>query len=478
MTRLLGKADSLSFGARMALLIGLLVLSGALAAQGIPVSGRPTPSMNAFDDYMVNYMDANSIEAALLGIMRDGDILYLKGFGWLDPDAFPAVAMPENAMVRLASVTKPVTAAATRHLVASTAGLDMNDDAFDVGQAGGGTLPTTPFNGVGDNRIDDITIEHLLRHQSGWDRDIAGDLTYRECIIAQDYGVSSPPGRTRTLDWILGEPLEFAPGSGAEYSNIGYLAAGMIVEDRSNVGLLAYVRRNILTSSMWIPWHEIRLGRTFRADGLLREPWYRADSDDNVFDDCNTTVSEPYGSWDHEARIGQGGMISTTATMLELANRYHVNVGGTIGTDRDDTEILDNGIHGGLLPGSNTSLYQRIDGVNIFVFVNKSGTNSVTDLRHAEHIRREVRDLIVAGGFAWPTGTADGFWVVPCDASCDGIYDQGGYDMPIRSLDNAEWTLGHGSKVRLKPGTFKLTDGTISTRMRIDAPLGTAVIGR
>ena len=440
-----------------------------------PVSGRPVPELGDIDTIVVDYMNDNGIEAAVLGIQRNGDIVYLKGFGLLEPNAVP---MPENALVRLASVTKVVTASATRDLAAASAALAMTDNAFERGQTGGGVLSVSPFGGKGDARLDDITVEQLLRHRSGWDRDADGidDLTYKECEIADDYGVSSPPGRTRTMDWILGEPLQFDPGSQYAYSNIGYLAAGMIVEQVSGQPLLTYVRSNILTQNMWVPWHEIRLGATRRSNNLIREPWYRTSSTDwDVFDDCNSVVNRAYGGWHHQARVGQGGMISTAATMLKLADTYHVRAGGLIGTRRSDTDISQNRLHGGSLPGTNTSLYQRTDGINMFVFINnRDGSASAESLRVL--VRDWINQGINDGTITWPTTTSDGFWVEPCSSDCYSGYDQGGYHAPIRSMDNADAFLYDGSKVRLTPGTYTLSDGRLDTKMRIDAPLGTAVI--
>jgi len=64
---------------------------------------------------MTAFMSRHDIEAGALGIMRNGDIVFERGFGWKDVQR--QVALPPDAMMRLASVSKPITAAAIRALV-------------------------------------------------------------------------------------------------------------------------------------------------------------------------------------------------------------------------------------------------------------------------------------------------------------------------------------------------------------------------
>ncbi len=478
------------------------------ARADIPVSGRPVPEMTAFDDLMTDFMDERGIEAGLLGIMKDGEIVYLRGFGWLiapvnitfPPIDIPGVEMTENALVRLASVTKPVTAAATHRVLADYDEFDLDSLAFSFEDGDGGVLPVNPTGGdPADERVRDITIRHLMHHRGGWDRsqDDVPDWTYRECHIAADLDVDSPPGREVTLNWILGEqPLQFNLGGGPAYSNIGYLALGLLVEHLSGQNLVTYVRQNVLTPSMHVPWRDIRRGRTFRDDAFVREPFYRHGSGSSAFE-CGSSVSNAaYGAWDHEARVGQGGMIATSAAMLTLAKHYHIgrghfSYGANTGKPRDEVPLgWQNQIHGGVLRGSNTILYQRTDDINVFVFFNERdyvvipATNpgdDDTEIIYAEWMRGEVHDLINAGGFDWPETTSDGLWVRPESTDSGGTFFRGGYHYPINGIDDLLGYAGWGSKVRLAPRggnrDFDWT-GEISSRMVIDAPEGTVFIGR
>src|SRR5690606_2671848 len=120
-----------------------------------------------------NYMDANAITAGVLGVMQDGRIVYLRGFG----EDYDGNDLPENALMRVASLSKPITAASIRRIAADGV-IDLADNAFDLGQPGDGILDDDPWPAIGDNRFQNITVNHLLNHQGGWDHDTDNDGTF------------------------------------------------------------------------------------------------------------------------------------------------------------------------------------------------------------------------------------------------------------------------------------------------------------
>ena len=123
--------------------------------------------------------------------------------------------------------------------------LALDDRVFDLGQAGGGLLALDPFPRLGDSRLSEITVLHLLQHQGGWDREVAPDWVFREIEIAQGMSLPSPPGRENTVRHVLGQPLQFDPGSRRAYSNVGYLVLGLVIEEVSGQEYMTYVEENI-----------------------------------------------------------------------------------------------------------------------------------------------------------------------------------------------------------------------------------------
>ena len=73
----------------------------------------------------------------------------------------------------------------------------------------------------------------------------------------------------------------------------------------------------------------------------------------------------------------------------------------------------------------------------------------------------------------WPTICVGGSRV-NFNAASSGF---GGYDDPFHTMESARASTAPGVKLRFKPGTSTWT-GTLSTRLRLDAPFGLATIGQ
>lgn len=448
--------------------------AASLPATAVPAaSGRPVPELTDLDDMMTNYMDANAITAGVLGLMQDGRIVYLRGFG----EDYNGDDLPENALMRVASLSKPLTAACIRRMAADGV-IDLADNAFDLGQPGGGILDYDPWPSVGDNRFQNITVNHLLNHQGGWDHDTDNDgtfenpdWTYREVTVANTMQVASPPGRVNIMRFVLGQPLQLNPGTGsggATYSNANYITLGLIAEQESGQSLISYIRQNILTPRMWVPGTEILAGRTFRASQDPREPRY----DDptlvtNVYDTEGAQVERPYGGWGHENRVGEGNIVISAAAMLAFADTYRSGYAqSNIGQPLDDFPLVSSTGHNGAMPGGSTSyIRQRTDGYRIFLAFNKRGGDGTV---HANVLGGAVDSYLDNNVIPTIHRTSDGFWTEPSGGAGT---DVGGFHQPFHSFASAMAKTTAGSKIRLKPGTSDWT-GKISKRTRLDAPLG------
>ena len=97
------------------------LLAGPTSAQ----QGLAVPELAFLDQVMHDFMDLHGIDAGVLGVMRNGVIVYQRGFR----DA------SEIETMRIASVEKPLTAAAVR-ILESRGQLEYGDFVFDLGQVG------------------------------------------------------------------------------------------------------------------------------------------------------------------------------------------------------------------------------------------------------------------------------------------------------------------------------------------------------
>jgi CubicO group peptidase (beta-lactamase class C family) len=255
-------------------------------------------------------------------------------------------------------VSKPVTASAI-HQLAKDGQLNLNAKVFNI-SGNGGILNVMPYNGtLGDSRLRDITVQELLEHKGGWNRDMAGDLAFRDVQIATAMGVSSPPGIANTARYILSQPLQFTPGTTSNYSNIGYMFLGMVIEAASGQAYESYVDSHVLAAA-GIPTWEINAGRTFAVNQNSREPVYSSPyTAQNVYSPGGPFVSSPYGGWDQEKALAFGGLIGSAKAIAELAES-RIAAGPEIGKLRSDYTTYSSywWYHTGSLDGTDTLMLE------------------------------------------------------------------------------------------------------------------------
>ena len=376
-----------------------------------PISGCEVEYLQPVDALMTDFVCDRDIPGAALAISVDGVVVYERSYGWSDEQR--SISLEPDALMRIASVSKPITVAAIRELIDDGL-LSLDSHAFDLGQPGGGVLPIDPFPSLGDARLGEVTIDHLLQHRGGWDRDAVGDLTYREVIIADAMGIQSPPGRSNTLRYILGQPLQADPGAEYHYSNIGYLTLGLIVEHLSGQPLIEFVYERVL-GPLGVEESEHLSGRTFAADQNPREPHYHSPSGaTNVYEPDGDSVPWAYGGWDHEARVGQGGQITTTRTLLAFLNERYISgpfIGAPLPHDLNPGYRRN---HTGSLSGTESLARQRGDGISYAVIFNE---RSSTSPNHASSIRTALDALFDSDGIDWPDSPIE---------TCQSPYDLNG----------------------------------------------------
>lgn len=453
---------------------GVAIAAGITApvGAGLPVAGVPVPDLEIFDNVMHAYMPFHGINAGVLAVSKDGVVVYQRGFG---------TGIPENTPMRLASVEKPITAAAVRKLIAAGV-LNWSDPVFDLDECPGGLLSHVPWDGLADERLCDITLQDLVNHVGGWDRDTAaiGDPQFYTLQMAQEMGIAPPAGRDDIIRYMLSQPLQFDPGTNGCtdgngnpfycYSNFGYMVLGRIVEEYSGAGLVGFVHANVLTPQMWVPNQEVMFGRTFDANQSPREPTYQCTSCNctNVFDPDGSGVPCPYGNWHQEAFLGHGNLVASAAPLLVYMDQYQVAVQMAAGTPLPPGDF-GGGVFNGALQGTSTTMWQRDDGINIAVlFTHWGGTE------HGQAVAGLISDIIDTQNFDWPTMAVDGFWI-DFNASPGGV-EVGGYHHPLRTMAQG-LAVGAGAKLRFKPGATSWT-GTISHRVQMDAPFGNVTIGQ
>jgi len=122
-------------------------------------------------------------------------------------------------MLRTASVVKPITAAAVRQLNAENgfgaAGLNRAVFNLTVGGVNNNGLSSSFLCGLADTRHRNIRARRSSHHQGGFNRSAnpPGDVMFRERAVAQALGIDSPPQPADTMRYMLGQALQWNPGT-------------------------------------------------------------------------------------------------------------------------------------------------------------------------------------------------------------------------------------------------------------------------
>ena len=235
-------------------LIGVLVLTGAVWAQGLATArpeevGLSSERLERLSRALRGEIEAGKIPGAVALVARKGKIVYFESFGVRDKSA--GDPMPKDAIFRIYSMTKPFTSVAAMML--------MEEGKFLITDPVSKFLPQLAKREVSATQIDpvtgkvgyvvvpadrEITIQDLLRHTSG--------------IV---YGVFTPNARVKELyakagvDWAdvtpeeqierLGRvPLAHQPGTTWEYS-LSTDVLGRVVEKVSGAPLARFLDERV-----------------------------------------------------------------------------------------------------------------------------------------------------------------------------------------------------------------------------------------
>ena len=295
--------------------------TGLLGAVALGSSGTPgfsaalvkkTTVAEAFDPAMEAFMAARKVPGGALAVVKDRRLVYARGYGWADRDK--KIPVNPGSLFRIASVSKPITAVAVLMLVEERK-LDLDARAFDLVRL----PPVLEAGRPRDARLSRITVRQLLQHTGGWDRDQSYDPMFRPRLVAEKTGTPSPAGAAAVIRYMLGQPLDFDPGSRYAYSNFGYCVLGRVIEQISGQPYEAFVRDNVLAP---IGAERARIGASRdgrQAPGEVR--YYTTDNSlaNGVFPGGPKKVPWPYGGFHLEAMDAHGGWIASAVDLARFA---------------------------------------------------------------------------------------------------------------------------------------------------------------
>jgi len=197
-----------------------------LSASPQQQGGGPTDpaELEAFlDELMAGYLEEHHIAGAAVAVVKDGELLFTKGYGFADLESGTPVD-PERTIFKLASNSKPFTWTAVMQLV-EQGKLDLEAD-----------INTYLDFQIPDTYPEPITLGDLMAHTSGF------ECLYAE-ILAHDADELVPAG-----EWLASHiPARVRPpGDVAGYANYNADLAGYIVARVAGIPFDQYIQENIL----------------------------------------------------------------------------------------------------------------------------------------------------------------------------------------------------------------------------------------
>ncbi|MBS2006985.1 MAG: beta-lactamase family protein [Cyanobacteria bacterium SZAS TMP-1] len=295
---------------RVSLAVSLASLS--LAHSALPAEAAP-PASEKLDRVMSAFIKKWDVPAAQFAIWKGDKIVYSSAFGNCDQARKTPTA--KDNLFRIASITKVFTACAIWQLI-EAGKLKLDDHAFEI------LSDLKPAEGAKvDPRLKSITIANLLDHSAGWTLE-NGEPQAKYTRIAADLFHEPRPAKPVTIiRYMMGQPLNYDPGSKSVYSNLGFNVLGRVIEKVSGQSYFDYVKEHILVPAKIT---DVALGRTSLKNAQPREVFYYAGKNSgevwSVLDDEADQVSFAYGG---DAAIecldSHGGLIASAEDLVKFA---------------------------------------------------------------------------------------------------------------------------------------------------------------
>jgi CubicO group peptidase (beta-lactamase class C family) len=204
---------------------GAFVLSLCATAFAAPADLDDGAALEAFVDGIVRpLMKGHNSPSGVVAIMRDGEMLLAKGYGYQDIESQRPVD-PSRTLFRPGSVSKLFTWVAVMQLVEQGL-LDLDADV---------NVYLQNFQ-IRDSHPDSITLRHILTHTTGLEDGAVG------------YLIIDDPARLMPLAESMAryQPVRVnRPGAHTAYSNYATALAGLIIENVSGMSFPSYVNEHI-----------------------------------------------------------------------------------------------------------------------------------------------------------------------------------------------------------------------------------------
>lgn len=364
-------------------------------------TGQVVPQFAPFDTWVQNWMNDNQTRAASLAVVRDGRLVYARGYTLARP-GYP-ITQP-TSLFEIASCSKPITSIAMhQHFADPSKNMDPADPMLDY------------FAGVAlDPLLPTISLNSLLTHQGGWNRNVSFDaMINQDATIAGAFAQSLPIGKSLIRQFMFQtQALDFAPDTQSQYSNFGFSVLGQALEQR-NPGL-SY--QQIVERDVFQPLGltRPRMARSTKAGLWPGEVFYHPYTPRlarSVLSDAQPWVAGQYGELNKENMDSHGGWVMAAPDFAKILAAFDLGASNPL-LEPDDTtamwtlepgyntllrgwfraEVADGfgGTvemyhHNGRLYGTTSFVARRADGLS-FVFLTNGDRRNLSGSTHGEQL--------------------------------------------------------------------------------------------
>jgi putative ATP-binding cassette transporter len=213
------------------------------------VKAKTSFRFDGVDDDIQSIMKSNNIAGLSISVVRDQEVIWENGYGYSDV-AEKEPALP-STIYRIASITKLFTSLSIM-MIQQKGMLDINASVKSY-------LPEFAVQSR-DGWDKKMTIKHLLTHTSGLPAN-------RSNFIFKDL-----------LSVLKEISLNFEPGTGFLYSNVGYDVLGKLIEKVTHIDFTKFVEKAILNplemgdSFFWIDTEQKPVAIGYNASSASPKP--------------------------------------------------------------------------------------------------------------------------------------------------------------------------------------------------------------
>lgn len=211
----------------------LLFLTALICScASVPRPPERVGEVKEFEEYLGKLVESGSPPGLSFAVVKGDSVVYARGFGWADEPR--GIRATPGTVYHWWSCTKIATAIAILQLQ-EKGKLSLTDPVVRY----------LPFFKVEypSEKSKAVTILNLLNHSSGLP--VPSGLVLMTWIHHDD---EASLNQTELVKKVLPDysRLNFEPGTRSEYTNLGYMVLGAIIESASGISYEDYIRENIL----------------------------------------------------------------------------------------------------------------------------------------------------------------------------------------------------------------------------------------